>query len=138
MRVAGDALPVYLPAESGELRRREAAFEVAQGVDARGVVTLDIDVVAGRSVVFATEEPVVAHVKERRRRRERGQMAADAFGCLVGAHDHDRGVPADVGADAAFYGLVAREEGLSLRWNGVEVGGGDRGGYADVQTLSAL
>ena len=65
-------------------------------------------------------------------------MAADAVSRLVGAHDHDRSVPADEGADAALYVLVAREERLSLRRNGVDVGSGDGGRDADVQALGAF
>ena len=45
---------------------------------------------------------VEAHFVERRRRRERRDVAADALVGLVGAHDHRRRVPADQALDAAL------------------------------------
>ena len=101
-------------------------------------VTLEVDVVAGEAVVLAAEEPVEADLVERRARRERRQVAADAVGVLVGLRHHDRGVPADVRADAALDVLVAREPGLLFRRDRVDVRRAHRGGMADLQLAGPL
>ena len=62
----------------------ETALEVRTGVDARGSVALVVDVVAGEAVVLPLEEVVEPDLVERSRRREGGEVAADAVGGLVG------------------------------------------------------
>jgi hypothetical protein len=65
-------------------------------------------------------------------------MAADAVGVLVGLDDHDRGVPANVGPDAALELEVAGEPGLLLRRDAVHVGRRHRGRGADLQLAGAF
>ena len=65
-------------------------------------MTLDIDMIAGAALRLASEEVVEANLVERRRRRVRGQVAADAVGRHVGTHDHRHRVPANVRTDAAL------------------------------------
>ena len=59
-------------------------------------------------------------------------MAADALGAGVGPHHHGRGVPADVGPDAALEVLVAGEPRLGVGRDGVHVGGRDGGREVDL------
>src|SRR4051795_294989 len=82
---------------------------------------------APRAVVLAAEEVVEPDLVQAGRRGERGQVAADAVGVLVGVDDHDGGVPADVGTDAALDVLVTGEPRLELGGDGVDVRGGDGG-----------
>ena len=127
-----------LLAELVEVVLGEPALEEGAGVDARGGVTLDVDGVAGEAAVLAAEEVVEPDVVERGGGGERREVAADAVGVLVGLDDHDRGVPADVGPDAALELLVAGEPGLLLRRDGVDVGRRHGGRGADLQLAGAL
>ena len=132
-----------LLAEAVELVLGEPALEVGAGVDARGGVALEVDLVAHRrvargvGVVLAAEEVVEAHLVERRRGRVGGDVAAHADG-LVGPRHHDRRVPADVGADAPFDVLVAGEPGLALRRDGVDVVGAAQRRHPDLAFAGAL
>jgi hypothetical protein len=116
------ATAVYFRAEAVELLFGEAAFEVGAGVDARCGVALEVHLVAELAVVLAAEEMVEAHLVERGGRRERRQVATDAFAARVGPGHHHRGVPADEGADAPLDELVAREPRLGVARDGVDVG----------------
>jgi hypothetical protein len=137
VRVGGQAA-AHLLAELIEVVLGEPALQERAGVDAGRGVALDVDGVAGMAVVLAVEEPVEAHVVEAGRRGEGGQVAADAVRVLVGLDDHDRGVPADVGADAPLEPLVPGEPGLLLGRDGVDVGGGHRGRMPHLQFSGAL
>ena len=130
VRVRRQPVAADLAAEVVELLLGEPALEERPGVDAGRGVALEVDVVAGEAVVLAAEEVVEAHLVERRRAGEGGEVAADAVGVLVGLHHHHRRVPADEGADAALDVLVAGEERLLLGRDGVDVGRGHRGGRA--------
>ena len=125
MRVARQAprRAADLAAEVVEVVGLEATLEEGAGVDARGGVTLEVDVVAGRAVVLAAEEVVEADLVQRRRAGVRGEVAADAVGGLVRLDDHHRRVPADVGADAPLDELVAGEPRLGLAGDRVDVRG---------------
>jgi hypothetical protein len=101
-------------------------------------VALDVDGVARQPVLLAVEEPVEADVVQRGRGGEGRQVAADALGVLVGLDDHDRGVPADVGAEAALEVLVAGEPGLLLGGDGVDVGRRHRRRVADLELTGPL
>lgn len=139
MRVGRQALdPVgQLLAERVELGRVEAALKEGTGVDARGRVALDEDLIARLPVVLAAEEVVEAHLVERGRGRVGGDVAADV-GPRVGTGHHHRRVPADVGPDAAFDVLVPWEPGLTLRWDGVDVVRAAQAGHADLVFAGAL
>ena len=116
----------------------EPTLHERPGVDAGGGVALEVDVVAGVAVVLAAEEVVEADLVQRRRAGERGQVAADAVGVLVGVDHHRRGVPPDEGADAPLDELVAGEPRLGLARDGVDVGGGDGGGERHLRLAGAL
>ena len=101
-------------------------------------VALEVDLVADAGgEVLAAEEVVEADLVQRRGARVGGDVAADADG-LVRARHHDRGVPADVGADAALDVLVAREPRLALGRDGVDVVGAAQRGHADLALAGAL
>jgi hypothetical protein len=138
VRVRRQAVAGHLAAEVVELLLREAPLQERPGVDAGGGVALEVHVVAGQAVVLAAEEVVEADLVQRGGGGEGGEVAADAVGVLVGLHDHHGRVPADEGADAAFEVLVAGEERLLLRRDGVHVRGGHGGRDADLQLASAL
>nr|BFE81828.1 hypothetical protein GCM10020093_044290 [Planobispora longispora] len=116
VRVGGQALEAVrqLLTEGVELGLVEAALQERAGVDARGGVALEEDLVAGLAVVLAAEEVVEAHLVERRGGGVGGDVPADV-GARVGPGHHDRGVPPDVGADPPLDVLVAGEPGLALR-----------------------
>ena len=125
MRVARQAATVAadLAAEVIEVVLGEAPFDERACVHARCRVTLEIDVIAAVAVVLAAEEVVEADLVEAGRTGEGGEVAADAVGVLVGAHDHDRGIPADVGADASLDVFVAGEPRFHLARDRVHVRG---------------
>ena len=122
------AARLQLAAEVLELRLVDAPFEIRARVDAGRGVALEEDDVAVVAVAVPAEEVVEADFVERRRRRERRDVAADALFRLVGAHDHRRGVPADEALDAALDLGAAGHQRLFVGGNGVDVGsvGGER------------
>jgi hypothetical protein len=112
-----------LTAEAVELVLGQPAFQERARVDAGRAVTLKVDQVGAVGVVVALEEVVVADIVERRRGRERGDVAADARLALVGL-DHDRHrVPAHVRADAVLELFVARIARFVVDVDRVEVRG---------------
>ena len=105
----------------------EPALEEGAGVDARGAVALDVDLVAAAGVVLAAEEVVEADLVEAGRRLVGRDVAADLEALAVGVGDHDRGVPADERADPALDLLVAGEPRLALGRDRVDVVGAAQG-----------
>ena len=101
-------------------------------------MALEVDVVADQAVVLALEEVVEAHLVQRRRGGEGGQMAADAVGDLVGPDHHGRRVPAHKAADAPLDLLVAGEERLLRRGDGVDVGRVGGGRHAELLLVGPL
>ncbi len=131
-RQAGAPAVLDLLAEPVELLLGEAALEEGAGVDAGGGVALDEDLVAAALVVLAAEEVVEADLVEARRGLVGGDVAADLEALAVGAGDHDRGVPAEEGADALLDLVVAGEPRLPLGRDGVDVVGAAQRGHADL------
>ena len=68
-------------------------------------------------------EMIEAHVVQRRRRGEAGDVAAEFRGLLVGAQHHCRRVPAHVGTDTVFQLVIAGGALLLAGRDGVDVGG---------------
>ena len=114
VRVARQAAAVAadLTAEVVEVVGLEPSLDERTGVDPGGGVALEVDLVAGVAVVLAAEEVVEADLVQRRRRRVRRQVAADAVGGLVRLDDHHRRVPPHEGADPSLDELVAGEPRL--------------------------
>ena len=128
-----------LAAEVVEVLLVEPPLEEGPGVDAGCGMALEVDVVAGLPVVLAPEEVVEA----RPRRGWPSEAKVERWppmpvGVLVGPDDHHGRVPADVGADAPLDVLVAREPGLLLGRDGVDVRRRDRGREADLQLAGPL
>jgi len=138
MGVRRQAGAADLAAEVVEIVLRQAPLEERPGVDAGGGVALEVDLIAGLAVVLAPEEVVEPDLVQAGRRGVGGQVAADAFGVLVGPDHHHGGVPPHVGPDAALDVLVAREPRLELGRDGVHVGGGDGGREADLRLPGPL
>ena len=140
VRVRGDAVRRVrlLLAETVELVFAQAAFEERAGVRAGGGVTLDEDLVSAAGVVETLEEVVETHLVEGRRRRVGRDVTADAdAGALCAVHRDGR-VPADPRAVATLDLFVARELGLVLRSDRVDVVRGRDHRHAQVQLLRAL
>ncbi|EME17209.1 arginase/agmatinase/formimionoglutamate hydrolase, arginase family protein [Rhodococcus triatomae BKS 15-14] len=114
--------------EAVHLRGGDAALEEGASVDAGGGVALDEDVVAAAGVVLAAEEVVEPDLVQGGGGCVGGDVAAHAdAGALCAVH-HDRGVPADPGAVAAFDFFVTGEPRLVLGGDGVdEIGRGQCG-----------
>ena len=138
VRVARQAVTADLHAEMVEVVGREPALEERARVDARRGVSLEVHLVAGLAVVLAAEEVVEADLVERRARRERRQVTADARRSVVGPADHHRRVPADEGAYAPLDVLVAGEPGLLLGRDRVDVGGRHLRGQAHLLLAGPL
>ena len=117
-----------LLAEAVELVGGEPALEERAGVDARGGVALDEDLVAAAGVGLAAEEVVEADLVERRRRRVGRNVAAHTDSRALRPVHHDGGVPPDPRPVAPLDILVAGKPRLQLGRDGVHVvGGGQRG-----------
>ena len=101
-------------------------------------VPLVVDPVARVAVVLAAEEVVEAHLVERRRRRVRREMAADAVTSLVGSRDHDRRIPADDPADAPLHLLVAGEPRFLIRRDRVDVRRRHQRRHRDLEATGTL
>ena len=89
------------------------------------------------SLPRAAEEVVEADLVQRRGRGVGRDVAADAVGRAVGAHDHRHRVPADEALDAALDLVAAGERRLLLGTDRVDVGrdGGER--QADARPCGA-
>ena len=83
-------------------------------------------------MVFAAEEVVHADFVERGGRGVGGDVPAHAHSGALGARDHDGRVPAQPAAVGALGILIAREVGLVLHRDRVDVGSGDLHGKNDV------
>ena len=114
------AAGVQLAAEVFEVRLVEPAFEIGAGIDAGRGVPLKEDHVAIVAVV-AAEEMIERDFVERRRRGERGDVAADPFGRLVGPHHHGCRVPAHEALDPALEVRIARHQRLIVGGDGIDV-----------------
>jgi hypothetical protein len=134
VRVGGNALAAGFLAEVVHLVGGQAAEHEGAGVDARHRMALEEDQVTAGRVIDTAPEMREADVVERGGRGEGGDVAADV-GVLVGAHDHDHGIPADVGVDLDFHVRIARILGLLIGRNGVDVFG--VGGVRNVDTVLA-
>ncbi len=140
VRVAGQAvrgLRLLLP-ERVELLLGEPVEEERAGVDAGGGVPLEEDLVAPLAVVLAAEEVVEAHVVQRRRGGEGGDVAADPDAGTLSARDHDGRVPPGRVQDLALDLLVAGEERLVLGRDGVDVVRAAHLGHGDALLAGAF
>ncbi len=138
VRVRAEALAARLAPVVVEVGLGQAPLEEGTGVDARRGVALEEDLVAASRVVLAAEEVVEAHLVQGRRRGVGRHVPADAREAHVRAQDHRNGVPADQPADAALQLLVAREPGLLLRADRVDVAGLREGRHADLELPGPL
>jgi hypothetical protein len=138
VRVAGQAVAGQFLAEAVQLRLGQPALEERAGVDAGRAVALEEHLVAGLAVVLAAEEVVEADLVEAGRTGVGGDVAADGeLGAVRPAH-HDRGVPADVGPDAALDVLVPGEPGFAFRRDRVDVVGAAQRGNPDLSLTRPL
>ena len=107
--------------ETVELVLAEPTLEERAGIDARGGVTLEEDLVAPARVVLATEEVVEADLVERRDRRVGGDVPPDADAGTLRARHYDGGVPADPRTVLALERLVTGEVRLVVHADRVDV-----------------
>ena len=136
--VGGQPGHPHLEPEIVEVHLAQPTFDEGPGVDAGRGMALEVHLVPGRPVVLAPEEVVEPHLVERGRTGVGGQVAADGLGPDVGPHHHHRGVPPDVGPDPSLEVLVAREVGLLVGGDGVDVGRGHRGREVHVLLTGPL
>ncbi len=121
MGVAREATATNFAPESLEVGVVQPALEEGAGVHAGRGVALEVDQVAAAAVVLPAEEVVEANLIEAGGGGVTGQVAAETREVLVRAGDHRGRVPADQTPDAALHTLVAREGGLLLRTDRVDV-----------------
>lgn len=123
VRIAGQAVRRLrlLLAEGVELRFAQPVEQEGAGIDTRGRVPLEEDLVTAQTVVLAPEEVVEAHVVQRGRGGEGGDVATDTDPRTLGARHHHGRVPAGRVEDLALDLLVAGEERLVLRGDRVHV-----------------
>ena len=140
VRIATEAASVAsdFTAEVVEIVFAEAAFEKRSGVYAGSSVTLKVHMIAGHAVVFAAEKMVEANLVEAGAAGKRREVTTHALSEGVGAHDHHRCVPADVGAYPLFEVAVSGEPGLALARDGVHIRRAHGGREAHLAGLSVL
>jgi hypothetical protein len=114
VRIRRQTDPTNLTAEMVEVFVGETTFQEGAGVNAGRRMALVVHVVAGLAVFLTAEEVVEAGLIQRCGRRERGEVAANAVGVLVGVVHHGRCVPAHVGTDAPLDVIVTGEPRLLL------------------------
>ena len=136
--VGAQPLAARLAPEVVQVLLGQPALEERAGVDARRRVTLEEDLVATARVVLALEEVVEAHLVQARRGGVRREVPADAREAAVRPEDHRHRVPADQAPDPALQLLVAREVGLLLRADRVDVPGLREARQADVTLACPL
>ena len=127
-----------LATEVVEIVFAEAAFEKRSGIHARSRVALKVHVVAGHAVVFAAEEMVETNFVKAGAAGKRREVPADALGEGVGAYDHHRCVPADVGAYSLLKITVAWEPRLALARDGIHIRRAHGGREAHLAGLRVL
>ena len=140
MRVAGQpfALASNLSAEMIEVVLGQSSFQECACIDTRSSVTLEVHMVTNGSIVFATEEVIETNLVQTCRAGECGKVSADSFGFVIGARDHHRGVPANVGANATLQMFVAGEPWFVFGRNGVHIRRGDGFTEVDMRFLCSL
>jgi hypothetical protein len=119
--IRGEAVAADLLAEVDELLLGEAALEERAGVDARRGVALDVDEVAAVVLAGRVPEVVEAHLVERRRRLEAGDVAAELARLLVRLEHHRRRVPADGRPQPPLHLRITRDRRLVLGVDRVDV-----------------
>ncbi len=138
VRVRAEAVAAGLAPVVVEVRLRQASLEEGPSVDAGRRVTLEEDLVAAARVVLAAEEVVEAHLVQGRRRGIGRHVPADPREADVRTQDHGHGIPADEPADAALQLLVAREPGLLLGADRVDVARLGERRHADLELTGPL
>ena len=96
MRIRRKPAAEHLAPEPVELLFGEASLEEGARIDPGGGVALEVHLVPEPAVALAAEEMVEAHVVERSRRCERGEVAAEPLEPMVGPVHHRHRVPPDV------------------------------------------
>ena len=124
VRVRGEAVAAHLLAKAAQLLLVEAPLEEGAGVDARRGVALYVDQVAAVLLGARVPEVVEAHLVERRRRLEAGDVAAELRALPVGLQHERRRVPADRRAQPSLHLGVAGDRRLVLGVDRVDVGRG--------------
>ena len=125
--VAGQALAIHFLAEVQQLLLAQAAFQIGACVHAGRYVALEVDAVTAVVFALGVPEVVKACAKHVGQRGKGANVAAQitTFGWVVavGLHHHGHGVPAHVGAQAAFDFQVAGALGFLRRLDGVHITG---------------
>ena len=99
----------------------KAALKKCASVNSWCCVSLEINVVACCAVIFAAEEVIESNFVQRCRRCVTGKVATDSVCVRVCTYHHDRGVPANVCANAALNMFVARKPWLMFASDAVDV-----------------
>ena len=139
VRIGGQPAAVAeFAAEVLQLPLAEAALQVGARIHAGRRVTLKVDYVAAAGRIRAAQEMVLGNLDQGGAGGERGDVAANVVGGLVGAHHHCHGVPADDRLDAALDLAAAGKRRLPGAWNGVHVRGvgGERHCHAALVGVS--
>ena len=121
--IAGQALPTNLLSKVFDLFVRQPAFQPSACVDAGRCMPLPVQMVAGGTVVLASEEMIEADFPSVRHRSIGRDVAANAVKIFVRSGDHHHGVPTNNAVKAFFHGEVPGVGALIFGMNGVEVGG---------------
>ena len=120
--VTGESVSGDLAAKIGQVLFVKTSLEECARIDARRCVTLEVDVVSCLAVILTTKEVIESQFVESRRRSVRREVSTNPVGVVIGVDDHDRRVPADIGADPSLDVNVAREPRLGGRRDRIDVG----------------
>jgi hypothetical protein len=111
--------------EVAQLLSIKTAFEVGAGVDAGCRAALKIDLITPPLAALASEKVIETDFVQRRRRRERVNLAPEVAVGAVGMLDQHHGIPPHQVCDTSLNFSAARQGGLLLDGDGIEIRGVD-------------
>ena len=130
--IGGQPSAEGLPPEVVEAGLVEATLEEGAGIDARGRMSLEIDLVPAALGVGAVEEVVEADLVKGGGGGIGGDVSSDAVVLLVGTHHHGGRIPADDAPYRELGLLVAGEVGFLLSRDRIDVVGRHHGRQPDL------
>src|SRR5688572_18087098 len=107
--------------EVAQLLSIYTAFEVGAGVDAGCSVALKIDLITPPLTALASEKVIETDFVQRRSRRKRASLAAEIAVGAIGVLDQHHGIPLHQVCDTSLNFSTARQGGLLLNGDGIDI-----------------
>ena len=85
-------------------------------------MSLKIDQVTAMALTGRMPKVVEPDTKQRSRRSEARNMTTKVAFALVGLRHHDHGIPARIGTNTLFHGMITGRPLLHVRWDCIDIG----------------